>query len=1524
MRKLHGRIATIAVATAAIAAPILAQSLGKSNQAPPARPAGMAKTAMQGKAMRFATKARKAENSAPAGMTAAKTRFAAPLQAPEKVGAQIPTIYGSLIYSDQISDGSELVGLYEVPKNSVTKATEIISGPDATMGGVMANGKYWCNTMLDLTDFYYVFIYGYDLETGAQTDFIMGTDDNLARAMTYDSTTGKIYGIFYTEGLQSLQLGTIDYDGENMVATTTSIAPLAGNWNSLACDSQGQLYGISYTADISDGSLMVTGAALNKIDKETGAVTKVGDMEGYAPQYTSGCVIDPKTDRMYWNYNPADGTAYMCEVDLATGETTTLYRLAHNDEIVGMYIPQATAEAKAPGEPTDLDASFADNALDGTFSFKAPSHLFDGSDITGTMSITATINGEPLYTNESVTAGQEISVPVTVTEPGLYSFVVKAANEAGSGPEATLRNFWIGSDIPVAPKVTLTNRGGDMTISWTASSSSVNGGYLDYEGVTYSVTRYPGAVEVATGLKATTFSETVEIPSDHMETFYYEVTATFDGQTSAPGQSNPVSIGTIIPPYENDFSSASSLDAWTIENTNGDSETWAYDADEEGVTIMFGPAESDDWLISPPVRLEKGKAYYISFDVRGRSTTWHQLVELRYGRSAEGSAMTGVLSEPVKLVDQTFVTVGGLLVPDADGVYYIGLHDISEPDQLAVLADNFRVLEGVSVLAPGEAGDLKVTPDIDGGLTARISFTTPALDIAGEALTSLDKVEVYRGEELVKTFENPGIGVALEFDDTVAEKGLYVYKVIGYNAHGTGITAEVSNYIGGSLPKAPEATTVSGTPGSGNVTVTWQAVTEDVYGNPVNPATVRYKIYNALSETPEPIVTDYDGLSYTYAAVEEGSQNFVQCAVAAVTDAGESEAAVTNMIAVGTPYTEFDETFADGETHYNFGVMSIGEASWRMCTDATFADGIKSRNGDNGFLACRSGGPGTGADLYTGLVSLADIEKPGVVFYTYNIVDGEDDDNNELHVYAKAEDESEYTLLLEGEINDLCDGKPGWKRFALPLDAFAGKTVQVKFTAIDVLFMYTMLDDISITSLPGHDMAMLGLTADELVMAGSKFNATARVANYGTEPSGAFSVSLYAGDSATPVETKNFESLASGASLDVAFETTLSPFASGTVEYYAKVESTGDENADNDRSESVEITTMQSYLPGVTDLAGEYADASVKLTWSEPDIDSGIPTVTQDFEDGESFAARYGSWTFVDLDDTPVGQFSGINVPGITGGTTKGSFWVWDTDIAGTGNVTFDAHSGTHYLFSLYRVDDGEANDWAISPELQGCAQTVSFYAKSYASSASLAEKIEVYYSTGSLDPADFIKVEGAGADKVPNEWTLFTAELPEGAKHFAIRSCATGAFMLMVDDVTFSPAGATLDSSLLGFDVYRDGVKINDATVEDFEYIDMDVVADTRYVYNVVAVYDSGLSRPSNDVTVQTSGIDAVYGGVSVRALRGGIEITGADGMQATVSDMGGAVIFSGVASDRTFVRADAGVYVVKAGNAVRKVRVK
>lgn len=1440
---------------------------------------------------------------------------AAPQQAAEQF--DVPTMYGSIVYNDLIDKGSDYgdVGLYEIPKNGASQPDMLIMGPKASYGGVLVDNIYYATDAMSYWGMDFVFIYGYDVTTGSNEVYIDGTVDNLAPGgITSDPTTGMLYGIFYTEDKSSLQLGTISYDDGS--ATTTSIAVLEGNWNTISCDAKGQLYAISYTGEMKDGRYTVTGSALNKLDKKTGEVTKVGELEGYAPQYLSGSVIDTKTNMMYWNYCKADGTSYMCRINPETAEITTLYKLALNDEIMGMYIPAPEADAKAPAECSSFHAIFAEGSLEGEISFTAPSTLFDSTSGSGEVNVTVLMSGEEVM-NKKVKYGEECTASVKVPEAGLYTFTVFASNDAGEGPRTNIKHLWVGPDTPSATKTTLTYEDGVMKLSWNPVTSAINGGYLDLDNLTYTITRYPDAKVVAENYKTTSFEEPIEEPTDKLVVMYYVVTASCDGLTSAPARSESIALGNIVPPYLNTFDSPEFLEGWVIEDANEDEVTWEFCDWEDGdMRNSFSDFDADDWLITPAVKLEKGKAYFVTVDARGTSTTWHERVEMKYGRTQTGEGMTGTVAEPLEITNNQFTPLGRLFVPEEDGIYYFGIHAISDAEQLDLVVDNFQIAEGVSALAPGEPSDLKIVPDVYGKLTAEISFKTPSVDLQNQPLAELTKVVVSRNDEELKTFENPKIGETISFTDNLPAVGDYTYKVTGYNSEGTGLSVEATNYVGVNMPAAPAEVKLNTTIGSGMVTVEWDAVAADINGNPMLPENVTYNVYSLGNQT-KLLAEGISATSYSYQAVPEGGQLFVQCAVCAVTMAGEGDPGFTDMIPVGVPYDKVDENFADGTVTYDFGALSIEEAQWEVCTDASLT-GIVSRNGDNGFLACRGMGPGSGAELLSGLVDTKNMKNPSLSVYVFNVVDGEDDDDNTVILQARKGVDSEFKTLLEGTVNDLCEGVEGWHRLCVSLGEYAGDVVQVKITVISGIFIFTCIDDIRIDSMYAHDLTVSSFDGADLVECGQPVALTATVDNLGSEDCKPFELELFA--DGVSIEKKEVAALKTGASANVEFAPVMPAMAEEAVTYKVAIISSEDENSENDFSAEWKVTPAESPLPAVTTLSAELKGEEVVLSWSEPALEDYVPQITEDFEDGEAFSSEFGDWTFVDVDGSPVGGFQDTEIPGITIGSTTGSFWMWDTASLAGDDPLLAAHSGSHYLFSLFRVDDGQVDDWAISPALHGGRQIISFYAKSY--SSRFSETVEVYYSTGSLDPKDFIKVREL--KKVPNDWKRISAELPEGAKRFAIRSCATGAFMLMIDDVTYAPEGAKFDSTLLGFDIYRDGVKINDKIVEDFEFTDSNIELDNTYTYNVVAVYDSGISAPSNAATVEYSGIGDNLVASKFRVVEGGIELLVSDASAVSVSGVNGILYYQGNPDAQVFVSLQPGVYMVRIGRDTHKTVVK
>lgn len=267
----------------------------------------------------------------------------------------------------------------------------------------------------------------------------------------------------------------------------------------------------------------------------------------------------------------------------------------------------------------------------------------------------------------------------------------------------------------------------------------------------------------------------------------------------------------------------------------------------------------------------------------------------------------------------------------------------------------------------------------------------------------------------------------------------------------------------------------------------------------------------------------------------------------------------------------------------------------------------------------------------------------------------------------------------------------------------------------------------------------------------------------------------------------------------------------------------------------------------------------------------------------------------------------------------------------GSYSSAFKAYSGNQYLCSMYAMK-GEtsvtSDDWAISPELYGGAQTVKLFATSFLADAGQEqyyETFEVLYSTDGKDPEDFKLL--ARFEDIPAAWVEYSVYLPEGAKYFAIRSVSYDQYMLFVDDIRFSPKnGKAAESTLTGYNIYRDGVKLSADAIDGTSFTDGDVTTGSTHRYVVTALYDEGKSNPSNEVEVScTSGIGNVDAtNVNITAATGEIIVEGAVGTQITVVAADGRLAAAVTGAQRTIIHATPGIYVVIVGDKAAKLAVK
>ncbi|MBR1621351.1 MAG: choice-of-anchor J domain-containing protein, partial [Prevotella sp.] len=320
-----------------------------------------------------------------------------------------------------------------------------------------------------------------------------------------------------------------------------------------------------------------------------------------------------------------------------------------------------------------------------------------------------------------------------------------------------------------------------------------------------------------------------------------------------------------------------------------------------------------------------------------------------------------------------------------------------------------------------------------------------------------------------------------------------------------------------------------------------------------------------------------------------------------------------------------------------------------------------------------------------------------------------------------------------------------------------------------------------------------------------------------------------------------------------------------------------DKNADNNTSETVSVAVVQPSQPTVTDLSAELSNDAVSLTWTP--IVTESETVTDGFEDYDDFTiSAMGNWTLYDGDGEKTWKPS--MYPDFANAGEPMAYIVFNPsalgiDLSDDDNAEYVPYNGNKFLASM--ASDSWMtgnNDFIISERLSGNKQTVKLFAKSFDATGYYKETFEIRYSTTGNNPEDFtntVKTQECGS-----AWTEYSAELPAGAKYFAIVCTSKNMMMLQIDDVTYEKGGLTASS----YNIYRDKELIGTSTTAN--YLDSDATAG-EHVYNVTAVYDEGESSLSNDAVITISGI--------AEKLNGNAAVVGhyaADGRRIAASEKG------------------------------------
>lgn len=1451
-------------------------------------------------------------------------------------------LYAFLNQSDEHSKG-----LYSFNTSSPTSLKLVKNGIDCYAGATYAQGTLWTTYYEeDETSSQILFpikLYSYDTETWQQTEERRGlTFTSIASDLTFDPVTQALYGIFsdasYSGSYRTL--GRMKYtttaDYPYTIFDSDPIIELPQKTVAIACSRDGQLYVID-----KNGLFSV-------IDKYTGEVTASFSTGQKVVPFFQSATCDFATGKVYWAaYDEEDWATRIIEIDPSAKTAKKIADFGSDgtgayDYFTTLYIKQDLDLATLPNAVSGLAVSMT-SLMGGDVTFAMPTADVKGNNLNEKLNYSVRADGK-LLASGSAMPGANVKTAITTDKSGNSLISVTAERPATSSQPAAESEpqgitTWVGYDVPEAPsKVRLSASGSKVTLSWTAPTQGVNGGYFDKDNLKYTIYRYSvgnenDSVNVADNLSATSYVD--NITATDINTYYYKIAAVNGDMRSQMVQTREVNVGTTLSlPYSNSLDDVDKLDNFTVDDANNDGSTWDFDTYYSMAAYSANADNNaDDWLITPPIKMQKGAAYKFAFDAVNDYPT--ERVAAAVGKAPEGKSLTSVVIAPT---DVTYTprrrTLSGTYRASEDGLQYFGIHAISDANCNHLYVDNLKITE-IASTAPDAPTEISVIPGENGASNAHISFKAPTKTLGGNSLTGKLMINVYRNGESIKTLTSVAPGEACSYDDQNVPSGSCIYSVVAVNSQQEeGLEATQKVFVGIDVPgPVQNLKAYEDADKEGLIHIVWDAP-KGLNGGYINDDDLTY--YISVGTASEDINLGNKRSYDDQLTISNGKQSYNGYSVYAVNSTGGSSSNQKICLAIGGPAltTPMIESFKGVTMKSGPWITEVtkGEVGEAYCYCMTASNTATAADDDGGMQSFSATETGKAVRSESPKVDISKANNPVLNFWAYCNGKG---DKLTVSIQKNYGEFTTAMTILSDQYEE------GWHRFSIDLKPYKdSKYIRVGFEgeAVNTTEEFMAYDNVAIVDDVAHDLMVTSISTDEEKETGEQADIKLCVRNNS-------STDTYIEDYSV-VLFKNGKEMArfNGPDIKADYEATinmsdrLTAIDDDTVEYYAKVDYPADVVDENNTSSTVSVKVKKSDYPAPSALSAASRTSSVALQWEAPDLVNRKPKATTDsFEDYKAFAiSDYGDWTTYDCDQQNTIRITLNEAFGPLNYENAGepmAFQVFNAGEAGIPFAAWDAHTGEQMLacFACASADGGfskkQNDDWLISPELNGETQTLSFYAK-VGMSAATPESMEVLYSTTDKSMNSFTKI-GEIIDVLNyKNWEEYKVDLPMGAKYFAIRCISHDKFALLIDDISYIAKDAVPEElELLGYNIYRDGKKVNTKPVNRCWYNDEGVSEKQQYSYLVTAAYDNGESRPSNmaSITFESGINDAAAGSVAtVKGGHGSISINGAEGKMIKIYTADGGLIVAHIATGTEQVSLTQGMYLVTVNGAPFKVAVK
>ena len=676
-------------------------------------------------------------------------------------------------------------GIYSINPNTgdYSKLYDVEEYGEGEGGGTYANGKFYLSVF---DEFYWSGINSaklvvVDVVTGDKQVIEKEAEyPNAAVNMTYDPVNDVVYSINYDEAgeaytLSKLDLQTLDF---------TVVAPMENSYRGMCIDGEGQMYVIDDYGDV------------YKFDKESAVQGEKVVSTGFSPEYSQSCCWSPLDRKIYWaacNWSESE----LIVIDPVSKEFYTQLAFENGEEWIGLYTTDPFSDPSAPAAVENLSISYATpGATTARISCDLPTRTAGGNELKGLINVAIVVDGDTVQIKENQSPGAEFSISLVLTN-GLHVLKVICLNSGGEGVTASIKTF-TGEDMPQIPtEVTaVAEESGKVTLSWTLPEAGINGGWVNLTKVSYDILR--NGESLSTDIKETTYID--NLPENELKSYKYTVIVKFGGEECGSVESNSVVFGKAVSlPYEQTFEDASSFDLLNIIDNNGDGVTWQFDTGQFSAGYTFSADNAaDDYLVLPKMTFKAYNVYQLSFDICSGSGYNAEIIGVKVGAEPSVESLSTIVMEPTEIMADASSPRHIVLtyVPEANGQGNFAIHCTSVADRFGVNVDNIRVEEFGSIYAPKGVTDFVVTADQTGLQKATMSFVVPKENYQGEPLSSVSKIEILRNGKLIKTFENPVLGVTLTYEDEHSDFGFNTYGIVAYSGENAGVKVEQTVFCG--------------------------------------------------------------------------------------------------------------------------------------------------------------------------------------------------------------------------------------------------------------------------------------------------------------------------------------------------------------------------------------------------------------------------------------------------------------------------------------------------------------------------------------------------------------------------------------------------------------------------------------------------------------------------------------------------------------------------------------------------------